>query len=135
MSPKSSIFDFRTVLYIMIIVLIMIGVAFGLLAGDDDAGTDIKTPDLILLNPQNFINKNIVVRGIFYSDGDIVANPTTDDDPYANGLHLDLSKINDLTTNLSDGNKYDFHGRLEWDPDSLIPNTIVILRVDDIDPV
>ena len=134
MSPKSGMFDFRTILYILIIVLILLGVTYGLLTGEEDAGPDIKTPHTILLNPALYVNENIVVRGLFYSDGNIVADPTTDDDPYATGLNLDL-ETNNKTGDVSDGNKYDFYGKLEWIPDTPIPNTSVILIVTEVKPV
>ena len=111
------------------IVLIVVAVAFALLGGNEDSGPDVKTPDTILLNPARYINKDIVVRGIYYSDGNIVANPTTDNDPYPTGLNLDLSNINNVTSVVSDGNKYDFYGKLEWIPNTLVPNTDLILRV------
>lgn len=129
MSPKSGIFDFRTILYILIIMLIILGVAYGLLTGEEGTGTDIKSPKSVLLNPQNFINKDIIVQGIYYSDGDFVANPTQDEDPHATGLNLDLDNIDNVTTVLSDGSKYNFYGKLEWVPNTPVPNSDVILRV------
>jgi len=134
MSSKSGMFDFRTILYILIIVLIILGVIYGLTTGEEDTGTDIRTPHNILLTPSLYVNKNIVVRGIYYSEDEIVADPTTADVPYANGLNLDL-ETNNKTGDVSDGNKYDFYGKLEWIPDTPIPNTSVILIVTEVKPV
>lgn len=83
-----------------------------------------------MLNSENYINKSIVVQGVYYSDGDIVASPTTDpNNPCANGLNLDLSKIDNITTDVQDGIKYNFYGKLEWVTNTPISNTVVILRV------
>ncbi len=136
MSAKRSKFDSKTTLYIVVVVLIIVAVAFALLNGrNKEPGPDIKTPDAILWNPEHYINKEIVVRGIYYSDGDIVANPTTDNDPYPTGLSLDLSSIQNVTSVVSDGNKYDFYGKLEWVPNTPIPNTAIILIVADVKSV
>jgi hypothetical protein len=63
--------------------------------------------------------------------------PTTDDNPYPTDLlSLDGSNVEgNFTTQVSDGTKYKFTGTLQWATDTPIPNTNVILVVDEFELV
>jgi len=135
MSAKSRKFDFRTMLYIIIILLILVAAAY-LILGDNEESATVYSPIEVLTNKNNFVNKNIIVEGIYYSDGDYVGEPTSDDNPNPTFLlRLDITNVNNFTTLVQDGNKYKFSGTLNWATDTPVPNTDVILLVSEIDAV
>lgn len=137
MSAKSKKFDFRTMLYIIIIALILIAAVYVILGGDGES-TTVYSPVEVLTNKNIFVNKNIVVEGNYYvsPDGPAVTNPTTDPNPVnTQWLNLDFQEGINVTTAVTEGNKYRFTGLLKWDPNALIPNTDVVLEVSEIEEI
>jgi hypothetical protein len=126
--------DFRTILYIVIVVLVIIAVIYVVL-GPKEESEKVLSPNQVLTNKNLYVNKNIIVEGIYYSQYGSVGVPITDVDlePTRYLLTLDLETNN--ITDAVDANKFRFYGKLEWATDSQIPNTDVILIVDKIEKV
>jgi len=121
--------DFRTILYILIIVIVVVAVAY-LILGPKEESEKAFSPHQVLTNKNFYVNKDIIVEGIYYSEYDSVGSPTGEHElEPTNLLSLDL-QTNSIT-DVFDGNKYRFHGKLEW----INVNIDVILVVDEIDEV
>lgn len=135
MSAMFGKIGFRTVLYILAIILIIAAVAIFVLSPKEES-EKILSPQLVLTNKNLYVNKNIIVEGIYYSSDITVGEPTTDANPIPSyKLNLDLTDITNYTTIVNDGDKYRFSGKLEWVTGSQIPNTDVVLIVEKIEEV
>ena len=121
--------DFRTILYILIIILVVIAVVYFVLSPKEES-EKVLSPNQVLTNKNFYVNKNIVVEGIYYSEYDSVGLPITDVElEPTNLLNLDLETHN--ISDVFDENKYRFTGKLEW----VNTNIDVILIVSDIEQV
>ena len=126
MSAKRSKLDFRTMLYILIGVIIAVAIIYMVL--NQGESKRVYTPKEILTNKNLFVDKEVTVEGIYRSTYNAVGMPTTDPnpvDPYL--ITLDGSNIENFTTQVSDGTRYQFTGTLKWTSPL---HTDVILVVD-----
>lgn len=113
MSAKFGKLDSRTMLYILITLIIAIAIVYMVLNSGESK--KVYTPKEILTNKNLFVNKEVTVDGIYRSTYNAVGMPTTDPnpvDPYL--LSLDGSNIENFTSQVSDGTRYQFTGVLEW---------------------
>jgi len=121
--------DFRTILYILIVVLVIVAIVY-LIFSPSEESEKTYSPEQVLTNKNFYVNKDIIVEGIYHSEYDSVGSPTGEYElEPTNLLSLDLQTNN--ITDVFDGNKYRFHGKLEW----VNININVILVVDEIDEV
>lgn len=106
--------DPKTAIYILIVVLIIVGVAYFVLNSSDES-EDVLSVREVNLNKDKYIDKNIKVEGIYYSEGDslisaftTIANPNPEDQ-----LDLNLENIdNETLANLTNNEKYIIEGKL-----------------------
>jgi hypothetical protein len=129
MSAKRRRLDFRTTLYIAIILLIIFGVAYFILT--PESGPEIYTTEQILTNKQRYIGKTITVEGTYYSDGDVVAKATGVSNPFEQPYPIQLDRSN-VNTTVRNEYKYRFTGVLQWLSEE---DQSVILIVSEITPV
>jgi len=114
MSAKHRKLDFRTMLYILLVVLIAVAMIY-IFLGPKNESKKVYTPKEILTNKNLYVNKEIIVEGIYRSRDNAVGMPTTDPNPYdPYMIPLDGSNIENFTAQVSDGNKYQFTGTLKW---------------------
>jgi hypothetical protein len=131
MSPK----DNRRILWNILIVasIIVIVIAAYLLSQNQDEEIEILNPDEVMNNYNNYIGKDIVVEGYYYTFGQGVITttviPVESTDYTGKFLPIDFSDIN---ISLNDRVKYRFSGILN--SNDLYPESIV-LKVKNIDLV
>ena len=133
MAAKKSRLETRTVIYILLVVLIVLGVGYLILTFDVAEKPD--SVQKIINNPQNYIGKKISVEGIYYTESEsevflIDVYPTIADETPDVYLELNLEKINNsVIENLSEEQHYTATG-------TLVETTQygVELKVDEIKP-
>lgn len=131
MSAKRRRLEFRTVLIILIVLLIVLSVAYYILTAPTKSME--YTPEEVLRNPSKYLNDEIIVRGEYYiEDGHYVIPPLTDANLYPSILlQLNLTQINE---NITENYQYKFTGVLKRISGSFDLNAVELV-VTKIDPI
>jgi hypothetical protein len=122
MAKKGSRFDTRTVL-IILLVLAIIGAGYVIVTNLPEE-IDYTTVDDVVNNKQNYVNKNVTIKGIYNFDFNIPGivstnTPVEGVEPFELKLNLSFLDINE-TDDLRVGIIYFFTGKII---DEGIPST------------
>jgi hypothetical protein len=136
MSAKRSKLDTRTILYILIIILVIVGGYYLITNMPEEVKT--YSPDDVLRQQNQLIGKTIVVEGYYDPDiysGSIVSTTVAP----TSGLRADISGLDNESLPLNTNVKYEFKGVLERITEEsegpAPPNVVVILIVDEVNEV
>jgi len=133
MSAKAKKLDFKTVLYILIIVLIIAAIVYVITR---PPGETFYSPEEVLLNKDDLVDDTITVEGEYFisPDGPSLVSSTTGTP--TNWLLVDDSELDATAPDLTEDVKYRLTGvlkQVEGDTSSLLND--VILVISHIDPV
>ena len=134
MSAKRRIFDTRTIL-IILFVIVIIGAAY-ILITNLPVAEDTLTPGEVLTNQGHYLNGGlIIVKGLYdvTSEGGVIVT-TMDTTTARDELRLDYSNVANATEILIQGQKYKFKGVLRYENEEN-PLSPVILVAEDIELV
>ena len=132
MAKKGSRFDTRTLLIILLIIVIISGGYVVITNLPEEL--DYTTVDDVITNKQNYLNRNVTVKGIYNFDFNIPGivstnTPVEGIEPYKLKLDLNLLDINE-TDDLRVGIIYFFTGRIEDEGLPSTPDLDLILVVE-----
>ena len=105
MSAKKSFIEPRTLIYILIVILIIAGIAYYVLTYEP---SDVLTVSQVISQKEGLIGDTIKVEGIYYSEEEDLLSSTyiSDANPvYTNTIRLNLTQIGN-ETNVVEDQKY-----------------------------
>jgi hypothetical protein len=115
MSAKTNIFNFRTMLIVLFLVLIVVGISYFILGSSDEK--EVLTLNQVLNNEQRYLGEEIIVEGYYHrfvDDEHSLIKATFDSDPDPiEWLTLDISNLDNATQILTDDKKYHITGILQ----------------------
>jgi len=130
MAKKGSRFDTRTLLIILLIIVIISGGYVVITNLPEEL--DYTTVDDVITNKQNYLNRNVTVKGIYNFDFNIPGivstnTPVEGIEPYKLKLDLRLLDINE-TDDLRVETIYYFTGKIVWeDPDNPLNVDVILI--------
>lgn len=140
MDIKKLKLDMRTAIYLLIIILLIISIAYLVSTGSDDSD-EILSVNNVLLNKEAYVGDNIKVRGVYASitadENYLKSSFTTDLDQSTEMLRLNLDALNNsVRENLSEDNQYIVTGvlsHIETDQGSQILNVeLVVSKIEEV---
>jgi hypothetical protein len=132
MSAKKNIFDTKTIIYLLIVILIIAGIYIVVTSPQPEDQIQTYYPNEILENPQtqeNLIGERIIIEGYYDTEHGIVSTPN---DPLV-GIALDDTQLDNKTSDLplESNTKYEFTGILQRDPSPLSSSVLFIAEIAD----